>query len=599
MNTRSLVAFFLCLLGVGGVAPLAHAAPVSGPEINPFACQGDADAAQDDRSIGQVQMELEKKLDPLFESGDEPTVRAKKLCVVARLKARVGQGDAIEYFDRAIAENPDEPGYYMFAGEYYGGARGAKLPVTELAEKYYYQALKKLEELKASGRYRDFHAIVEDHVRKDMLLLYQQDGLPLLPWKAFRQHSGAYQVPAVSLSDQFYISRDTRAELGGNDTGGFTAEAGLFKQPTRRGVDPSPADLYRIARQPLRMENDAFLNFRQPYVGEISLFYGWLHDKDAAITNFGDTTKLNDIDVTQEMLEFKRVIPLYPLFDFKLDVKASEVQRTGVVEDLPNCEQDFPVYEFKPAISRFISSDKLTVGGTYVYMGIKPIDCPGVQVGTPPYLLVRGRTITAVNLEYAIYSPLVLPSLQLGSLRPYRTPTRGLYLTGGYVNDNEVFGDHRVINETFFGGARLEGPGPYDISLNETFNKSSGTVVDPMSGVEIPSNDLSAKILRSGITITRRLINPDETPGVPNSVGPFANHSLNWVFPASIDNVLSDYKKFENFRVGTQLWWQVFGTGLWGATFLTTIGYDYEYFYRINKNTHNVFLTARLGWRDL
>jgi len=32
---------------------------------------------------------------------------------------------------------------------------------------------------------------------------------------------------------------------------------------------------------------------------------------------------------------------------------------------------------------------------------------------------------------------------------------------------------------------------------------------------------------------------------------------------------------------------------------LTTVGYDYEYFYRLPKHTHNVFITARLGWRDL
>jgi hypothetical protein len=67
----------------------------------------------------------------------------------------------------------------------------------------------------------------------------------------------------------------------------------------------------------------------------------------------------------------------------------------------------------------------------------------------------------------------------------------------------------------------------------------------------------------------------------------------------SYDAVLSSYKRFENVRAGTQLWWQVFGTGLGGATFLTTVGYDWEYFYHLNKHTHNVFLTARLGWRDL
>ncbi len=597
MNIRAFALACSSLLCALGFVSVSHAAPVAGPEINPFACQGDADASQDDRSISQVKMELEKKLDPLFDPSDEPTVRAKKLCVVARLKARTGQGDAREYFDKAIAMNPDEPGYYMFAGEYYSGARGAKSQVTELAEHYFYLALEKLEQLKASGRYRDFHAIVEDHVRKDLLVLYAQDGLPLLPWKAYKQHSWDYQVPAVSVSDQFYISRDTRADVGGNDTGGFTAEAGLYAQPTRAGHRPNAAQLYQIARQPLRIENDLWLNIRHPLVGEVSLFYAAADDKKAAITKFVDPFGLNDIKVSEYGVQYKRVIPLYPAFDFRIQALVSEVHRTGVVEYLPDCQQNFPLYEFKPAISRFIGSDKLTLSGTYVYMGIKPI-C-GAAPGD--FTAIRGRSITAANIEYAIYSPLLLPSLSLGSLRPYRTPTRGLYLNAGYVNDNEVFGDHRVINETFFGGARLEGPGAFDIGFTEIFNQSNGRVIEAQGDqiVEVPSNDISSKILRSSVTIARRLINPDETPGVPNSTAGFANHSLNWVFPVSFDKVLSEYKDFENFRVGTQLWWQVFGTGFGGATLLTTVGYDYEYFYRLPKHTHNVFLTARLGWRDL
>jgi len=595
MNLRALVLAGSALFCALGFTSISLADPVAGPEINPFACQGDADAAQDDRSIAQVKMELEKKLDPLFLPTDPPTVRAKKLCVIGRLKARVGQGDAREWFDKAIAANPDEPGYYMFAGEYYSGARGAKGQVTELAEHYFYLALEKLEQLKASGRYRDFHSIVEDHVRKDLLVLYQTDGLPILPWKAYKQHSWDYEVPAVSVSDQFYISRDTRASVGDNDTGGFTAEAGLYAQPTRAGRPANAAQLYQIARQPLRLENDTWLNLRHPAVGEVSLFYSTIHDKNAAITKFIDPFGLNDIDVKQYGVEFKRVIPLYPLFDFKLQARASEVHRTGVVEYLPTCEQDFPVYEFKPAISRFIGSDKLTINGTYVYMDIHPI------CGAVDYTGVRGRSIAAANIEYAIYSPLLLPSLSLGSLRPYRTPTRGLYLNAGYVNDNEVFGDHRVINSTYFGGARLEGPGPYDIGVTEIFTRSDGRVVTAEGDqiVEIPNNDLSSKILRSSLTISRRLINPDETPGVPESTAGFATHSLNWVFPLSVDNVVSGLNKFENFRVGTELWWQVFGTGVGGATLLSTVGYDYEYFWHLPKHTHNVFLTVRLGWRDL
>jgi hypothetical protein len=596
MKTRHLILLPLALLCTLGFVPLANAAPVSGPEINPFACQGDADAAGDDRSISQTVNELNKKLDPPFDASDPPTVRAEKLCVIARLKARVGQSDAIDYFKRAIETNPDEPGYDMFAGEYYAGARGAKGQVLETAETYLYSALEKLDRLKAEGRYRDFHAIVEDHVRKNLLVLYQQDGLPLLPWKAYKQHPNGLNAPSVAVGEQFYVSKDTRSGLGANDTGGFTAEAGLFK--VRRGMNPTPLDVYSIARQPLRLESDTQVNIRQTDIGEVSLLYSWAHHYKAAITAFGDPEVLNDIKVQIAGVEFKRVIPLYPAFDFNFDARVTEVHRTGVVEGIPDCEQDFPVYELHPAFSRFVSSDKLTLSGTYVYMNIPDVECGTYGTG-PEYLRKRGRQISAVNIEYAIYSPLLLPSLQLGSLRPYRTPTRGLYLNAGYVNDNEVYGDVRVINNTVFGGARLEGPGPFDVGFTEVLNATNGTQVQASTGVEEPNADITGTTLRSTVTISRRLINPDETPGVPNSWGPFANGSLNWVFPLSYDAVLSSDKTFENFRVGTQLWWQLFGTGLGGATFLTTVGYDYEYFYHINKNTHNVFLTARLGWRDL
>src|SRR5262245_49172052 len=185
----------LAALGVIGIAASAHAAPVAGPEINPYACQGQAEVAQADRSIAQIRDELEKKLNPPVEPYDPPTVRALKYCVIAELKKRVGAGDAADWYEKAIAENPDEPGYEFFFGRYYAGARGAKNTPLEMAEKHLYRSLEKLERLKEQNRYRDFHHVIEDHTRKQLLVLYQQDGLPLLPWKAYPQHSSGYLAP--------------------------------------------------------------------------------------------------------------------------------------------------------------------------------------------------------------------------------------------------------------------------------------------------------------------------------------------------------------------------------------------------------------------
>ncbi|MEP7050255.1 MAG: hypothetical protein ABJB12_07885 [Pseudomonadota bacterium] len=587
----------LLLLGVLGFASSAHAGPAPGPELNPFSCIGDAEAASEDRSIAQIRSELDKKLDPPFVVSDPLSIRAEKLCVIAQLKARVGDTDAIDYFEQAIFLNPDEPGYDLFAGNYYGGARGAKGPVLESAEKYLYRALEKLEKLRQRGRFRGFHSVVHERVQRALLTLYQQDGVPLLPWKAFPQASSGYLAPGLSLSTQVAISRDTRDGLGGSDTQAFTAEAGLFK--VRRGLEPSARNLYDIVRQPLRLITNTELRLRHTYLGAIDLSYGTVHAERAALTTFGEPSMKNDIDVKQVGVAYERVIPLYPLFDLKLALGVKQVERRGVVEYLPNCSQTFPVYEARPSVSRFISSDKLTVSGVLTLMNIPDVQCEGQQK-VSSYLNVRGRTITGLNLEYAIYSPLLLPALGLGSLRPYRTSTRGLYLSAGYVNDNEVFGDRRVVNETFFAGARLEGPGSYDIAFQETYYAASGTVIDN-GGLEQHDPNISGTILRSALTITRRLTNPDETPGVPSSWGPFGNGSLNWVFPLSFDKVLSGYDQLENVRAGTALWWKVFGTGLGGSTLLVTAGYDYGYFYHLGNagHRHNVGITLRLGWRDL
>jgi hypothetical protein len=593
----------------------AHSEPVEGPEINPFACQGQAESLENDRSIAEMRWELGKRLDPLFQPSDPPTVRAIKLCVIGEMKKRVGDAGAVDYYLRAISENPQEPGFEMFAAKYYAGARGARGQVADLAEKHYYRALEKLDALRAQGRFRDFHAVVEDHVRKGLLVLYQQDGMPLLPWKAYPQHPSGYLAPGVSVASQDSIGFDTRGGPGANETGGFMAEAGLFVIRSRDNLVPEQRiqenlkiARFDIARNPLRLRSDNQLRLRHAFLGSLDFVYGVLTAKNAAITAFarpservvppGGPPILNDVDVREIGGAYERVIGLYPLFDLKVAGGARRVRRVGTVEGFPDCAQDFNVYEVRPTLSRFVSSDKLTVGGVWVLMDMPPVNCAGGP--TPDQATsVRGRRIAAATFEYAFYSPLLLPRLDLVSLHPYRTPTRGLYLYGGYVNDNEVFGDHRTINETYYGGARLEGPGPFDIGVTESYYVASGTQLNPTTRVEDPSLDLAGKTLRTSLVFATRLLNPDATPGVPPAWGPLALHSVNWVFPASFDKVTAGRDDFENFRVGTQLWWQLFGTGFGGPAFLFTLNYEYQYFYKIPKSVHNAGITIRLGWRDL
>ncbi len=573
--------------------------PGMGPELNPYACQGRAEAFQADRTIGQIEDEIDKLLEPAFLPTDPRSVRALKLCTIAELKKRVGATDAADYYQRAIAEHPQEPGYEFFLGRYYAGARGAKAPVHEIAEKHLYRALAKLEKLRLSGSYRDHHRVIENHTRKQLLVLYQRDGLPLLPWKAYPQASSGYLAPGASIASINRVNQDTRYAVGVNEMGGFTAETQLFE----RGPEPAgPAEFFVVARAPLRYRSDNALLLRHNYVGLIFLGAAFETGKSAAFDDFTQIgqaqPRLHDVDVRQLTIGYERSLALYPLFDLRLQLQYQRVHRVGLVEYHPTYEQDFPLYFAKPQLSRFIGSDKLTLTGTYALMAIPDLD--GAARGALPpgdYLLKRGRLIAGVEVEYAFYSPLLLPSLHLASLRPYRTPTRGLYLTAGYVTDNELYGDRRIVNDTIHGGVRLEGPGKWDIDVHETWFRGRGR--DITANGEQPAEDLSAGSLRSSLTVVHHLAHPDVTPGVPEAVGPFASDALSLAFPISWDKAVHGPATYENVRAGAQLWFKVFGTGVWGATTLTTLSYEYQYFYQFGKHIHNLGATVRLGWGDL
>jgi hypothetical protein len=224
----------LCLaLTISGAA--SAAAPEDrGPEINPYECLGRYEAATGNRSMTQVRAELEKRLHPLFE-GDEPhTVKAMKLCVVAMLESRLGDDHAAEHYAAAVAEAPEEPGYELWYARLYANFRGARGIVVEKAEDHFYKALEKIDALKANGKFRDYHKVVEEWAHKGLLVTYQEDGLQLLPWKAFPQHGYAgHDAPGAALMAQLSVSKDTRDFFRNNEMRLFTGELMFANSPFR------------------------------------------------------------------------------------------------------------------------------------------------------------------------------------------------------------------------------------------------------------------------------------------------------------------------------------------------------------------------------
>ncbi len=594
-----LAALFSCLALAPGVAFAKSDVGVEevtehGPELNPFECYGRYESATGNRTVEQMQIEREKKLDQLDDK-DPASVRAMKLCVIARLEARLGDSSVSDRFDAVIEAAPDEPGYELFYGMYYAEQRGARGPILERAEDHFYKALEKLEALKKAGRFRAYHQTVEDWTRKKLTVLYQQDGQALLPFKAFEQDESGHMAPGVSVGAEVLASHDTRDFFYNSEQRIFTGEL-LFAQSDVRAAEPLTArQKWDLARSPNRLEYAARLRLRHNLIGALDAEYRKSTAKESQIESFyNPTQKFVDVSVEQLKGSYERVFSLYPLFDLRLAGNLRRIERTGAMEFEPTRKESFDGYELRPAVSRFIGTDKVTLEGVYAYFDIT--DLPG---GVPEQAL-REKLIRSAKLTYSFYSPLTFVALDHGSLEPYRTPTRGLHLFAGAAQDDETYGVRRVTRTDYYGGVALGGPEHYSGSLQVGYGASYTAFVDPNDPALALKSDptQSFSSLRTNALLERRLVDPEARPGLSDARA-LSLEMLNVVVPLQWEKALSGPADFENVRGGVELWAKVFGFSSGGTPVLVTFGYDAQYFYNMSKVMHLGHVALRLGWGDL
>ncbi|HVZ73998.1 MAG TPA: hypothetical protein VHJ20_16575 [Polyangia bacterium] len=601
------------------------APPSPGPELNPFECYGRYQYATENRTIAEMRHELKQRLEWLDEAGQPDTVLAIKLCVIAKLKARVGDMDAWDYYERSLKADPVEPGLELWAAQYWTGHRGARRPVVEPAEDHYYAALRKLEAIKKAGRWKEYHTIVEDWVHHDLVVLYQMDGLPLLPWKAYPQHSDGLKPPGVSLSSQLRMAKDTRDFFFNNEYRQFTGEKAFANSLIRSGGSPPPygpldaRQTWELVRAPYRLQFENKLRIRQNDIGTFDVLHTYLRQWSSQVYNFYDPTRycnppqrdcdatlpqFSDIQVQQVGLGYERVFPLYPVVDLRLAGSVQRVWRDGIVEFHPwnvnhpgvsNVREALNLYEFKPSVSRFLGADKLTVNGV-----LAVLDLPSQPAPIEDRL--RRKIIKAVTFEYGDYHPLVLPTIDYGGLSTYRTPTRGLYFFGGLMQDGEAYGSHRVVGTDYYLGTRFEGPHWTDFTLQGTYETTNIQYYDvsghgPTVLYSDPGQTFSS--FRTTFVLQYRVRSADTFPGMPPSHGGFGSDMFHLVFPIFWDKETTGPKDYENVRAGAQIWTKLIGEGIGGTTFLVTAGVDYQYFYQIQKGLVVGQLALRMGWGDL
>lgn len=564
-----------------------------GPRINPFECYGRYESATGNRTPHQMNIELEKKFDQLDEENDPKTVSAMKSCVIARIKARLGHSDARRWFKKAIALDPEEPGYELFMGMYYSMQRGARAPVLEEAELHLNRALAKLDALEKEGKLKSHHEIVRSFTQKRLMVLYQQDGQQLLPFKGADPNPKLLQFPQVSVFGEVLASGDTRDFWYNNEMRVFSGEKQFAQSPTRANRDLTARETWDIARAPLRINMTGGARLRQNVLGTFDAAYTVEQaDQSQIVSFYQPTLEFADVRVDQMRIGYQRVLPLYPLFDLRIAGDYYFTKRRGVLEFEPEREEKFHGFNLRPSISRFLGPNKLTLDGVLAYFDIQ--DLPG---GIPDQGL-RSKLIRAIKVTYSHYAPMSGLTLNNWHLMPYRQATRGLSVFGGIMEDYETYGIRQVKKADYYGGIEYGAPRYWAINAQGTYLTGSTIYVDQNDPSAPTYTDGSQNFsgIRASTAITALIVDQEAKPLVSNA--PVDLDMLNLVVPLQWDKTLEGANDYENLRGGLALWAKIFGPKTLGTPLLISGGYDVQYFYNINKISHLWRAGVRLGWGD-
>src|SRR5262249_54199897 len=136
---------------------------------------------------------------------------------------------------------------------------------------------------------------------------YQMDGLPLLPFKAYPQHSSGLQWPSVSISSQIRVAKDTRDFFFNNEYRQFTAEKNFATTDVRfggtRNFDPQGKlnndQITDIPRATLRMQLDNVRRIRHNWLGTFDVVHQYLKQWKSQVYDFYDPTHFYHPDLPQ------------------------------------------------------------------------------------------------------------------------------------------------------------------------------------------------------------------------------------------------------------------------------------------------------------
>ncbi len=536
---------------------------------NPFSCLGEAEQFTKSEDIKN---EIKKRKSQIH-------IDAHAYCVIAELMKRIGDYEAVYYYEKAIQSNENEPAYELFYADYLRNFRGAKKPLFPEAENHYYEAKKKLRLLKDTGKWLDFDYETEGWTERGLITLYQEDGSSLLHWKSKYIDSHEYlKRPFVFFSSINKYAKLTTDFDGVDDARDFTSESLFAASDKRLNRGLTKEELKKIIRKKEQFETINRLRFRYKYWPVIDFFYKHRHINDAQIPNFFEPTKFHNFDLNEYGIAIQK--PIKGSFvDTFLRASYKRIEREGLIEFNPHKDEDIDQFEGNAIFSTNFGPDKLNLEFNYVYQDIDP-DVPGWPT--------RNRRIFATTLTYQLFRPLSF----FQSVYSQRFLTRGIDIFGGVAIDTEEFGSVDVRKNDFFVGTSFKGFRPikklntFDLTIQPTIFTSD------TEGDQTQDNDQ----YRTNINLLYRIKDQEKVKGAPDGFLGMYPTFLHLVIPFRHDISIDGSDEYENYKIGVELDAKFISKSFRKTTFLLSARYDHQRFYKLNEDLDTVSFNISVGF---
>lgn len=345
-----------------------------------------------------------------------------------------------------------------------------------------------------------------------------------------------------------------------DDTRNFTSEA-LFSQSRNRLNRPlTEGELEGIIRTKEQFES--FNNLRLLPISPLAIDFSYKYRTidDAQITNFFEPNQFNDVNVSEYGIAIQDSFNVKP-YNFLVRGAYKRVNREGIIEFLPNSDEDIDQYEVNAVVSRGFDSNTAALYLTYAFQDI--------QLNIPnPY--DRDRDIFATLVTYGQQKKEdltvglekdVLPDSAIENLFERRFDTRGLRFFGGVVLDIETFGEVDVKKNDYFVGTSLSAwidvtkwPEPFN---NFDVSIEPGVFTSKVGGD--PSQDNAQ--YRTNVTMYYQISTP-----------------LVLLIPLRHDIAIEGPDDFENWKAGIELRYTM------GKCIFASLRYDYQRFFHLDKD---------------